>query len=122
MQILSRINWVDVFVLILMVRMSYVAFMDGANMNGATVMRYDGTVWVAVGQPGFSPGQALDVSLAFGATDDPYVAFGDVANGVRATVMAGGWPGGSPGASGDSFSFSFSSRISTPASAFSLAI
>ena len=31
MQILSRINWVDIFVLILMVRMSYVAFMDGLS-------------------------------------------------------------------------------------------
>lgn len=31
MQILSKINWVDVFVVILMVRMSYVAFMDGLS-------------------------------------------------------------------------------------------
>jgi uncharacterized membrane protein required for colicin V production len=31
MQILSKINWVDVFVLILMLRMSYVAFMDGLS-------------------------------------------------------------------------------------------
>jgi len=31
MYILSRINWVDVFVVILMARMSYVAFMDGLS-------------------------------------------------------------------------------------------
>ena len=31
MQILSRINWVDVLVIILMIRMSYVAFMDGLS-------------------------------------------------------------------------------------------
>jgi uncharacterized membrane protein required for colicin V production len=30
-QILSQINWVDVFVVILMFRMSYVAFMDGLS-------------------------------------------------------------------------------------------
>jgi len=43
MQILSKINWVDVFVLILMVRMSYVAFMDGLSheifpLIGSTVV------------------------------------------------------------------------------------
>lgn len=31
MQILSKINWVDVIVVILMIRMSYVAFMDGLS-------------------------------------------------------------------------------------------
>jgi hypothetical protein len=34
----------------------YVAFEDGANSNSLSVMKYDGTSWTLVGQPGFSGG------------------------------------------------------------------
>ena len=40
----------------------------------ATVMRFNGTAWQAVGDP-FSGGQAADISLALDGKDTPYVAF-----------------------------------------------
>ncbi|MDP3790581.1 MAG: CvpA family protein [Candidatus Omnitrophota bacterium] len=45
MQILSRINWVDIVVLILMVRISYVAFMDGLSHE---IFPFFGTVAVFI--------------------------------------------------------------------------
>ena len=65
-----------------------------ANGYKATVMRYDGSAWVAVGGAGFSAGQAVYTSLAFAPDGTPYVAYMDVANGCKATVMrydGSGW-------------------------------
>ncbi|MFG5775617.1 putative Ig domain-containing protein [Comamonas sp. J-3] len=67
----------------------YVAYQDAGNGYKATVMRLNaaGTAWEAVGSAGFSAGQAYYTSLAFGADGQPYVAYGDMANGTKATVM-----------------------------------
>ncbi|WP_417909235.1 hypothetical protein [Candidatus Electronema sp. PJ] len=43
--------------------------------------------WVQVGQPGFSPGQALFIDLAVDSNDIPYVAYKDYANTDKAIVM-----------------------------------
>jgi hypothetical protein len=57
----------------------YVAFVDYdyATYNKLTVMKFDGTNWVYVGNAGFSAGQATDPSIAFSLTDEPYVAYMD---------------------------------------------
>jgi hypothetical protein len=58
----------------------------------ATVMRYSGTAWTAVGPMGFSEGKVEDLHLAFDRDGVPYVAFQDYAHGKRGSVMrfAGG--------------------------------
>lgn len=67
----------------------YLAFQDGANGNRSTIMRLtaEGTAWEIVGAPGFSPGAASYISLAFGLSGEPYVGFQDGANRGKATVM-----------------------------------
>lgn len=65
----------------------YLAFQDGSRANKVTVLKYDGTRWVAVGTPGFSAGSATYVSLALTSAGTPYVAFKDLYNGGKATVM-----------------------------------
>ncbi|WP_028601705.1 IPTL-CTERM sorting domain-containing protein [Ottowia thiooxydans] len=67
----------------------YVAYRDGANGNKASVMRLNslGTAWEAVGASGFSAGEAYFTSLAFGTGGQPYVAYQDIANGEKASVM-----------------------------------
>ena len=67
----------------------YVAYVDGGNDNKATVMKYTGngvTGWETVGSAGFSAGAAFYTSLAFDS-GIPYVAYTDVGNGWKATVM-----------------------------------
>ncbi len=61
----------------------YIAYPDTGGK--ATVMRYNGSSWVAVGSPLFSDGPATGITLAIdGGT--PYVAYGDTGGG-KATVM-----------------------------------
>ena len=50
-------------------------------------MRYNGSDWVAVGSAGFSAGQAYYTSLAIAPDGTPYVAYMDMANSNKATVM-----------------------------------
>ncbi|KXK15427.1 MAG: Endoglucanase precursor [Chloroflexi bacterium OLB14] len=64
----------------------YVAYMDNANSNKATVMAFDGTNWVNVGSAGFSAGGACYTSLVV-YNGTPYVAYQDAANSYKATVM-----------------------------------
>ena len=52
----------------------------------ATVMKFDGTGWVKVGSAGFSAGEVSYTSLAID-NDTPYVAYRDVANSDKTTVM-----------------------------------
>ena len=55
----------------------FVAFQDGATTGAkATVMRYDGFSWSAVGSPGFSATGVTLTTLAFEpTTSQPYVAY-----------------------------------------------
>ena len=65
----------------------YVAYMDNANSNKASVMKFNGSSWVNVGSAGFSAGQVDDISLALDASGTPYVAYVDNANSYKASVM-----------------------------------
>lgn len=65
----------------------YVAYMDYANAQKATVMKFDGTNWVIVGNAGFSAGDVWYTSLAFSPSDQPYVAYEDFDNSLKVTVM-----------------------------------
>jgi hypothetical protein len=55
----------------------YVAFQDLANSQKVTVMKFDGTNWVNVGNTGFSAASAWYISLALSITGQPYVAYDD---------------------------------------------
>ena len=85
----------------------YVGFVDQANANKASVMKYNGTGWVNVGSPGFSPAGLTsphDVHIAIGSGGMPYIAFEDSTHGYKVTVMrydGGSWiTVGAPGFSG----------------------
>jgi hypothetical protein len=67
----------------------YVAFMDYATIpfGKTTLMKFDGTNWVNVGNAGFSEGTAAWTSLAFSPNGEPYIAFQDNVDSNRATVM-----------------------------------
>jgi hypothetical protein len=58
------------------------------NYSKATVMKFNGSNWVNVGNAGFSAGFVGIVSLAFSQSDSlPYVAYMDFGNSNKATVM-----------------------------------
>ena len=66
----------------------YVAFADESFIFGyATLMKFNGTGWVKVGNAGFSGAEARDVSLAFNPSGEPYVGYGDYGNSQKETVM-----------------------------------
>ncbi len=70
----------------------YVAYKDWALINNyvsykATVMKFDGTSWVNVGNARFSDGEADNLSIAFSPSGQPYVAYADDGNSEKATVM-----------------------------------
>jgi hypothetical protein len=50
-------------------------------------MKFNGTNWVNVGNPGFSAGEAYYESLVFGPSGEPYVAYMDSLNSYEATLM-----------------------------------
>ena len=64
----------------------YVAYEDSSSSYKASVMTFNGTGWVYVGNAGFSAGNTQTVSLAFNSSGQPYVAYGDGFMG-QATAM-----------------------------------
>jgi hypothetical protein len=61
--------------------------MDYGNSLKATVMKFDGTNWMNVGNTGFSADEAWYTSLAFSPSGQPYVAYEDMSISGKATVM-----------------------------------
>ena len=71
----------------------YLCFQDGGDHLQPTVLAWDGSSsWSPAGSRGFNAAQANYITMAFDASDQPYVAFQDHAAGVTATVKtyAGG--------------------------------
>jgi hypothetical protein len=65
-----------------------VAYEDWGNSGNATVMKFNGTSWVNVGNAGFSTGIAHYTCLSFSSSDSlPYIAYEDFNNDRKATVM-----------------------------------
>jgi hypothetical protein len=64
-----------------------VTYQGDVSWHKATVMRFDGTNWLNVGNVGFSVGEAGNPRLAFSPSGQPYVAYSDAANSSKATVM-----------------------------------
>ena len=50
-------------------------------------MKFDGTNWVNVGNPGFSTTEVEWINIAFNMVGEPYVSFEDWGYGGKATVM-----------------------------------
>jgi len=66
----------------------YIAFIDGANASGVTVMRHNAGTWLAVGTTNITGSTVNSTDLAFHpVTQEPYIVFGDGGNGNAATVM-----------------------------------
>jgi hypothetical protein len=66
----------------------YIAFWDGTNGGRASVMRWNGSSWQYVGQPGFtSSGYSTAISLALNSADQPYLAILRLNDGGSASVM-----------------------------------
>lgn len=70
-----------------------IAFTDKGNGEKVNVMKYVNNIWVHVGQPNFSPGEANELQFDI-SNGTPWVAFSDAVNGNKATVMrytGGSW-------------------------------
>jgi len=67
--------------------MPCVAYTDWANGGKATVMKFDGNNWVAIGNADFTLSDATYISFVLDSNGIPYVAFRDFANAYRASVM-----------------------------------
>ena len=50
-------------------------------------MKFDGSIWINVGSAGFSAEEAFYTSLAFNPSGQPYVAFYDLGDSGKETVM-----------------------------------
>ncbi len=64
----------------------YVAFQDAGNNNAATVMKFNGSSWVRVGNAGFSSANIGLIAIAMDNTDKPYVFYTENTSG-QGTVM-----------------------------------
>ena len=74
----------------------YMAYWEDANGDKASVMKYDRVYdwmggswleWTNVGTAGFSAGAVKYTSITLNSANTPYVAYKDLANGGKATVM-----------------------------------
>ena len=106
----------------------YVAYLN-STVGNTQVRRWDGFDWLAMEPPGgITPGLATRLSLAVDGAGQPHLAFADVSQGSRASVMrytaaTGQWaylgpPGFSQGATGGEVSLAFGSD-DVPTLAFS---
>lgn len=66
----------------------YVAYVDWANSNKLSVMKYDfiGSQWLQVGLPGFTPASVDFISLQVAGGPVPYVAYTDASVSNKITV------------------------------------
>ncbi|MBT3783697.1 hypothetical protein HOF92_01900, partial [bacterium] len=55
----------------------YVGFLENFNSNKATVMKFDGTEWVVVGNRGFNADNSFYFDMALDSKGTPYVVFKD---------------------------------------------
>ncbi len=89
---------------------TYVAFNDGLNAGKATVMKFDGTSWMNVGDAGISAGSVDSISITTDQNGTPYIAFRDNGNDGKATVMrfnGTGWEAvGNPGFTASEIAYS----------------
>lgn len=66
----------------------YISFIDGANGNGITVMRFNGASWVVVGTTNFTGSTVGSTGIAFHpVSHEPYVVFSDNSISGQARVM-----------------------------------
>jgi hypothetical protein len=65
----------------------YVAFRDNANGQQCTVMKYDGTDWVTVGNAGFSVDEINIPSIEINSLGEIFVAYKDYNKFNRPTIM-----------------------------------
>jgi hypothetical protein len=70
----------------------YVVYSDEGNGYGATVMKYDDTGWINVGNTDFSACIASYTSIAIDGGGTAYVAYEDGNDSQKATVMKYGFP------------------------------
>ncbi|MDB4107820.1 T9SS type A sorting domain-containing protein [Bacteroidia bacterium] len=67
----------------------YLGYADVTNLvnsRRATVMKYNGSAWVTVGNAGLSDGKVYNTSLAIDVSGTPYLGYRDEGNGYKATV------------------------------------
>ena len=65
----------------------YVFYADSVNGLKGTVKKFNGTDWVVVGRPDFTPGGINYCSITVNRYGVPYIAFVDLTNGYRAMAM-----------------------------------
>jgi hypothetical protein len=66
---------------------AYQEYVGSSISNKATVMKFNGTNWVIVGNAGFSSGYTEYESLAISPTGEPYIAYEDWDSSQKASVM-----------------------------------
>jgi hypothetical protein len=102
----------------------YVAYIDWANGQKATVLKYNGSSWNAVGSAAFSAGPCKWPSLALDTGGTPYLAFEDDSRNSITVMKYNGssWVGvGAPGftSGGVSFVNMIMDKSGTPCVSFS---
>lgn len=66
----------------------FIALQSNSSGGAGIVKKFVGSAWVTVGNPVFPGGAGDRISISFDNNGIPYVAFNDLANGERLTVMS----------------------------------